>query len=520
MLNIDTLSAVVSPEKLTSIDRQISQVRIKLLKIFCVVCGIGASVGLLAQIVTFKDPLSLVLTAFPILLLILMCVWGFWLSNRGHIKPVSWLLIGLLTIAVSGAYLQGGTNQPTVLGFLIPLAMAIVLLGVPEIILISTYCIVYTTVIYLVQDVFRVFTPPSGNNAQQSLALSSISQVVVIVPIVVAILVLPTRNQIRLIQIQNRQLKTALEQLEKRQVTGEQISQEVLSLASQLKENANFQAEGSQQQLVAITQIRSTLNELTLTAGNIAEVVAQANVSTDQLIERGRQIVRTTDVAVNQSEKGLTAIQYSYAIQTNFNNLYNDLITTLEQLTVKSANTRRILDILQQISSETHLLSLNASIEAAGAGEYGERFSVVAQEVKRLATQSSNAGQEVVAIVKEVEQGIQSVQDLVTKGVSEIERMTGAIGEAQGAIEEMKHVSLNSKEQADPINLLAEQLNELAVITKTTTGQQRTATQQVLDSLDQLSNVARNNTAGSEQVSDAAEHLEEASGKLKVVLAG
>jgi methyl-accepting chemotaxis protein len=379
------------------------------------------------------------------------------------------------------------------------------------------FCLLFTTALYLAQDIFRVYTPPSINTAQ-NLAISSISQVLIIIPITVAILVLPTRNQIRLIQTQNRQLKTTLTALETRQTTGEQISQEVLRLASQLKDTANLQAEGSQQQLVAITQIRSTLNELTLTAGNIAEVVVQANVSTDQLIEMGRQIARTTDTAVTQSGKGLTAIQHSYSIQTNFNNLYSDLITTLEQLTAKSANTRRILVLLQQLASETHLLSLNASIEAAGAGEYGERFSVVAQEVKRLATRSSHAGQEVVAIVTEVDQGIQSVQTLVTKGVAEIELMTGAIRQVQEVIEEMKKVSLNSKEQADPINLLTEQLNELAVVTKTTTAQQRAATQQVLESLDQLGKVARNNTDGSEQVSYAAVHLEEASGKLKTVL--
>ena len=71
-------------------------------------------------------------------------------------------------------------------------------------------------------------------------------------------------------------------------------------------------------------------------------------------------------------------------------------ISILNEFSLKSAKMRTILDLLKSIAAETHLLSLNASIEAAGAGEQGVRFGVVAQEVKHLATRSSSASKEVV----------------------------------------------------------------------------------------------------------------------------
>ena len=330
---------------------------------------------------------------------------------------------------------------------------------------------------------------------------------------------------IRAILNQNREVEKALGQLqvanqsiEQRQQNSKDVSREVLNLAGVLKNTAGQQAQGSQEQAGAVVQINSSMSELSATAINIADLARQVRQAAETITGESRQIEATTARTSAQSEKGRGAVGQTVAVSSEVGQLYQQLLATMDELNTRHHKMRRILDLLGSIAAETHLLSLNAAIEAAGAGEYGERFGVVAHEVKDLASRSSQASKEVVTIVHEIEevtgQAITSAQD----GFRKAREMEEVAAQAGTVIEEMRQLSEEAHEQAFNISDSAKKMQELSGIIKNATEQQRTANQQVLNALSGLTVIAQQTASGSTNVSKTAVNLEKVSARLSVTL--
>ena len=176
----------------------------------------------------------------------------------------------------------------------------------------------------------------------------------------------------------------------------------MVSLATELRTTATQQPTGSQEQAAVVAQINTSVNELSLTAASITALTTQVNELVTEMASDSQEIEQSVNLSVAQNEKGRQTVNRTLAIGETAAGLYQELLNIMNELDTKSASMRRILDLLGSISAETHLLSLNAAIEAAGAGEFGERFRVVAQEVKNLAGRSTAANKEVMSIIEEV----------------------------------------------------------------------------------------------------------------------
>jgi methyl-accepting chemotaxis protein len=99
--------------------------------------------------------------------------------------------------------------------------------------------------------------------------------------------------------------------------------------------------------------------------------------------------------------------------------LPQDVIQKVQEFEKHTANINGFIQVINEIASQTNLLSLNASIEAARAGESGRGFSVVADEMKKLAEQSMQAANQIQKIVKEIQVKTQSTVD-TAKAAEEI----------------------------------------------------------------------------------------------------
>ena len=91
----------------------------------------------------------------------------------------------------------------------------------------------------------------------------------------------------------------------------------------------------------------------------------------------------------------------------------------------RSQQIGEIIDLINDLSDETHLLALNAAIEAAGAGEHGRRFAVVAAEVKSLANRALAAAKEVKGVIAEIQQATNAAVLAAEEGGKEVERGVG-----------------------------------------------------------------------------------------------
>jgi methyl-accepting chemotaxis protein len=291
-------------------------------------------------------------------------------------------------------------------------------------------------------------------------------------------------------------------------------SSQVLERAAELKVTASQQAAGSQQQASALTQVNSSVNELSSTAMNVSRLAQEVKQQAQQVAEASRLIYDTTNLAVARSEQGQQAVDHTVTVSVEASHFYENLLLQMEELQSRSSTMRRILDLISSIAGETHLLSLNAAIEAAGAGNQGERFRVVAQEVKQLAQRSNSASRDVVEMVQQIEAVIEGVVTSVETSYTKIQELTQASERAGAVIEELRQVAEQAERQAESINQVAKHSLMVGSQIEIATQQQGSASQQVLGVLSELSATAQQNAEGSGQLSATAVELEEVSRHL------
>ena len=110
-------------------------------------------------------------------------------------------------------------------------------------------------------------------------------------------------------------------------------------------------------------------------------------------------------------------------------------LTTVGSLRAASDQIRHAVDLINQVASQTRLLALNATIEAARAGESGRGFSVVANEVKALATETSNSSEEILGQVTTVQQAAQDAIEVLESVTGSIREMSGLVDGIASAVD-------------------------------------------------------------------------------------
>jgi len=158
--------------------------------------------------------------------------------------------------------------------------------------------------------------------------------------------------------------------------------------------------------------LRTGSQSIALSTQAITERLQQMSDGISQMDDTIRDIARSSSNAGQLSRDANDQVQKAASVARD--------------LAVSSSRINQVVDVISQIASRTNLLALNATIEAAGAGEAGRSFSVVANEVKELARQTSQA-------TGEVRQLIQTVQGQIEEVVARIGGIETAVADVQGA---------------------------------------------------------------------------------------
>ncbi len=269
----------------------------------------------------------------------------------------------------------------------------------------------------------------------------------------------------------------------------EQMSQTVMANSSAIEELAasvQTQADGAQ-------MANETVQETSRVAENGAQVVREAMGAIERIAERVRSSA-----------------------------------STIGELGKSSEQISTIVGVINDIADQTNLLALNAAIEAARAGEQGKGFMVVADEVRKLAERTSQATQEIDAMIRRIQTETQEVVTSMETGMSEVEQGTELAGKAGEAIAEIGdgigkvntligQLTEASREQAitsDEIVSSTAEMNELVQQVAGAMGQQSQAVEVVnrgseamQGRVDQVAQVVRQQTEATTQVAHSMEEV-------------
>ena len=189
---------------------------------------------------------------------------------------------------------------------------------------------------------------------------------------------------------------------------------------------------------------------------NVGKLNNSATEAATSLEETAAALEQITGNIRNNTQNIAKMADISNSVTQSANNgekLANDTVTSMEDIDTQVTAINEAISVIDQIAFQTNILSLNAAVEAATAGEAGKGFSVVAQEVRNLATRSAEAAKEIKGMVENATKKADEGKDIATNMINGYKMLNKDINKT---IELISDVEMSSKEQLSGI----EQIND------------------------------------------------------------
>ena len=234
--------------------------------------------------------------------------------------------------------------------------------------------------------------------------------------------------------------------------------------------------------------------------------VLQMAQSIDEVSQSAVQSAKVAQQSLAAAEKGAQSVQNQIAGMNEIRTQIQDTSKRIKRLGESSLEIGDIVELISDITEQTNVLALNAAIQAASAGEAGRGFTVVAEEVQRLAERSGEATKQIEAIVKTIQSDTQdavAAMDKSTQGVVEGTKLSDAAGQALGEIRKVSRelaeliggISAQTQKQSTSVTDVTRGMQDILKITEETTE----GTKQTNVSIGQLTKLAaelRSSVAG------------------------
>ncbi|NMG45740.1 methyl-accepting chemotaxis protein [Aromatoleum toluvorans] len=232
----------------------------------------------------------------------------------------------------------------------------------------------------------------------------------------------------------------------------------------------------------------------------IEEVGATVEQMARTMTESSERALRSAQVArrsLESARKGAGAVENTIKGMNGIREQIQETSKRIKRLGESSQEIGEIVELISDITEQTNVLALNAAIQAASAGEAGRGFTVVAEEVQRLAERSAEATKQIAAIVKTIQTDTKDAvgsMENATRDVVEGAQLSDAAGQALAEIGEVsteaarliEQISSDTQHQAATATRVAETMKEILAITEQTA----TGTRQTAVSVGQLADLA------------------------------
>ncbi|MBI1921368.1 MAG: methyl-accepting chemotaxis protein [Geobacter sp.] len=305
------------------------------------------------------------------------------------------------------------------------------------------------------------------------------------------------------------------------------ISSEMSATTDAIAANMNQYGETVMETSASIEEMVASLKE---TAGNVEGLAASTEQTSSSIGQITAAIASVRDYAQktadssekvrSQAQEGMKAMDATLKTMGEIEETSRESFDAINRLAAHSAKVGEFLDIIQEVVQQTNLLSLNASIIAAQAGERGKAFSVVSGEVRQLADRTAASTKEISELVNNIRTETVAVQRAVAKERERVEngvKITNTAGEALRKIEEsageasemVRRIATATEEQASGSRLISEEAEKnLARVNHVTRAvqEQEKGTTLIVATLERMRQLAQKITTSIQELARGNHH--------------
>ncbi len=236
----------------------------------------------------------------------------------------------------------------------------------------------------------------------------------------------------------------------------------------------------TRQVAAAANQTSTAIGQISDGAQNQTHAIGQVALAIRHTAESVTDVSRNTAIASQKSRESMAIMQTGMGKMTH-------MVQVVNNISVHSDKINKITEVIEKIANKTNLLSLNAAIEAARAGEHGKGFSVVAEEVGKLAASSAESSQEIARLVQEavsetaravqvvqevsrdmsmIEQGSQETDQMLQRISSALEQQSAAVEEINSNLGSLDRIAMSNASASEEITATVIELSKLAEQTR------------------------------------------------------
>ncbi len=281
--------------------------------------------------------------------------------------------------------------------------------------------------------------------------------------------------------------------------------EELRSLVAQVQGTAARVTDTTQQVETTSTELLAASDEQLREIRETGEAVLQMAGRIQRVSAQAQQSAEVARQSLNAASSGLNAVLETIGGMNAIREQIQDTSKRIKRLGESSQEIGEITELISDITEQTNVLALNAAIQAASAGEAGRGFSVVAEEVQRLAERSADATRQIAVLVKTIQTDTAdavAAMERSTQGVVTGARLSDNAGTALGEIDRISRqlseliedISRQARRESDSANVVAENIQHIFAVTEQT-GEGTRSTAQLVRQLSRTAEELRQSVA-------------------------
>jgi CHASE3 domain sensor protein len=222
---------------------------------------------------------------------------------------------------------------------------------------------------------------------------------------------------------------------------------QVRSSSSELQATANQQATSAKEQAAAMAEVSTTISELLATSRQIAE--------------SAQRVAHNAEQTATSARSGHGTVGLTHESITGIRGQVDQIVSHMLELGKKSQEIGAVLEIVSELAEQTNILAINATIEAAGAGDTGKRFAIVAEEIRKLADRVGGSTKEIRTLIDDVRSSVNTTVMATETGSKAVDAGARQFRDVAAAFKQIanlvtttnaaREIELSTKQQATAV---------------------------------------------------------------------